>query len=87
MHYAIIIIIGSKRWSSKERQQFRRAWRTHRKKFTNSIDTKTFHNIIEYYYSWKKYCPDEYRGRNRHVSEDVRMMVILQVHIVEWKYI
>lgn len=62
---------GSKRWSSKERQQFRRAWRTHRKKFTNAIDTKSFHNIIEYYYSWKKYCPDEYRGRNRHVSEDV----------------
>ena len=24
---------GSKRWSGKERQQFRRAWRVHRKQF------------------------------------------------------
>ena len=27
--------------------------------------------VIEYYYSWKKYCSEEYRGRNRHTSEEV----------------
>ena len=39
--------------------------------FAVQIDTKRYHDIIEYYYSWKKYCNDEYRGRNRHHSEDV----------------
>ena len=39
--------------------------------FAMQIDTKRYHDIIEYYYSWKKYCNDEYRGRNRHHSEDV----------------
>ena len=37
----------------------------------SSVETKTLPEIIEYYYFWKKYCPDEYRGRNRHVSEEV----------------
>ena len=71
---SITYYIGSKRWLGRERQQFRRAWRVHRKQFRmieSIIESKTLPEIIEYYYSWKKYCPDEYRGRNRHVSDDV----------------
>ena len=81
----LIILIGSKRWSSKERQQFRRAWRVHRKQFQqiqNQVETKSLPEIIEYYYSWKKYCPDEYRGRNRHHSEEV----CVTVHVVTCSY-
>jgi uncharacterized C2H2 Zn-finger protein len=66
--------IGTKYWSSKERQQFRRAWRIHRKCFNmiqSSIESKSLTDIIEYYYSWKKYYPDEYRGRNRHISDEI----------------
>lgn len=35
------------------------------------VESKKFSEIIEYYYTWKKYCSDEYRGRNRHISEEV----------------
>ena len=71
---SITYYIGSKRWLGRERQQFRRAWRVHRKQFRmieSIIESKTLPEIIEYYYFWKKYCPDEYRGRNRHFSDDV----------------
>ena len=34
--------------------------------------TKTLPEIIEHYYTWKKYRNDEYRCRNRHASEEVR---------------
>ena len=33
--------------------------------------TKTLPEIIEHYYTWKKYRNDEYRCRNRHASEEV----------------
>ena len=35
------------------------------------VEGKTLSEVTEYYYYWKKYCNDEYRGRNRHVSEEV----------------
>ena len=35
------------------------------------VEFKAFPEVIEYYYTWKKYCNDEYRGRNRHISEEV----------------
>lgn len=35
------------------------------------MESKRFSELIEYYYTWKKYCSDEYRGRNRHISEEV----------------
>ena len=65
---------GSKRWTGRERQQFRHAWRVHRKQFQlirSALENKLLPEVIEYYYSWKKYCNDEYRGRNRHISEEV----------------
>ena len=37
----------------------------------DQVESKKFPDMIEYYYTWKKYCSDEYRGRNRHVSEEV----------------
>ena len=76
---------GSKYWSPKERQQFRRAWRVHRKQFNmlqSSVETKSLPEIIEYYYSWKKYCPDEYRGRNRHVSEEVSRSTFIYIYLL-----
>ena len=36
------------------------------------VEGKQLSEVVEYYYSWKKYCSDEYRGRNRHISEEVR---------------
>ncbi|XP_064402519.1 nascent polypeptide-associated complex subunit alpha, muscle-specific form-like isoform X3 [Halichondria panicea] len=65
---------GSGRWSARERQQFRRAWRVHRKQFhllKSAVDSKSMPEMIEYYYTWKKYCSDEYRGRSRHFSEEI----------------
>ncbi len=41
------------------------------------MESKQFPDIIEYYYTWKKYCSDEYRGRNRHISEEVCTIQIL----------
>ncbi len=35
------------------------------------VDSKRLPEVVEYYYTWKKYCSDEYRGRNRHISEEV----------------
>ena len=46
----------------------------------SSVETKSLPEIIEYYYSWKKYCPDEYRGRNRHVSEEVGIGLLFIFH-------
>lgn len=36
------------------------------------VESKNFQEVTEFYYTWKKYCSDEYRGRNRHTSEEVR---------------
>ncbi len=94
---------GSGRWSARERQQFRRAWRVHRKQFhllksavsvvclislifclffifyyyyfLLQVDSKSMPEMIEYYYTWKKYCSDEYRGRSRHFSEEVTSFI------------
>ena len=70
--------ISTKKWTARERQQFRRAWRVHRKQFKLLRDscaqvgsTKTLPEIIEHYYTWKKYRNDEYRCRNRHASEEI----------------
>ena len=40
-------------------------------------------SVIEYYYTWKKYCMDEYKGRSRHYSmeEEVLHVKILWVYI------
>ena len=76
---------GSKRWSARERQHFRRAWRVHRKQFPqlkSVVECKSFPEVIEYYYTWKKYCNDEYRGRNRHISEEVSRAS--SIAIPEW---
>lgn len=35
------------------------------------VEGKTLPEVTEFYYYWKKYCNDEYRGRNRHISEEV----------------
>ena len=37
----------------------------------SQVEGKTLPEVTEYYYYWKKYCSDEYRGRNRHISEEV----------------
>ena len=68
------LCVGSKRWTGRERQQFRHAYRVHHKHFAlvrSALENKQLSEVVEYYYSWKKYCSDEYRGRNRHVSEEV----------------
>ena len=41
------------------------------------VEGKTLPEVTEFYYYWKKYCNDEYRGRNRHISEEVRIYDIL----------
>ncbi|XP_065919665.1 uncharacterized protein [Dysidea avara] len=62
---------GSTKWSTKERQRFRRAWRDNQKDFRaihKNVNSKDMRQVIEYYYTWKKYCMDEYKGRSRHYS-------------------
>ena len=81
---------GSKRWTGRERQQFRHAWRVHRKQFQlirSAVENKLLPEVIEYYYSWKKYCNDEYRGRNRHISEEVSNPYTSPSHITHPHYL
>ena len=42
----------------------------------SQVEGKTLPEVTEYYYYWKKYCSDEYRGRNRHVSEEVWVLLL-----------
>lgn len=42
-------------------------------------------NVIEYYYTWKKYCMDEYKGRSRHYSMEEE--VVLHIKFLWISYI
>ena len=56
-----------------EAKLFRRGFREHKKRFDiiqKDISGKTVNELHEYYYMWKKMKPAEYRGRQRHHSDD-----------------
>ena len=56
-----------------EAKLFRRGFREHKKRFDiiqKDISGKTVNDLHEYYYMWKKMKPAEYRGRQRHHSDD-----------------
>ena len=38
------------------------------------VASKNMRNVIEYYYTWKKYCMDEYKGRSRHYSMEEEVL-------------
>ena len=56
-----------------EAKLFRRGFREHKKRFDiiqKDISGKSVNELHEYYYMWKKMKPAEYRGRQRHHSDD-----------------
>jgi uncharacterized C2H2 Zn-finger protein len=64
---------GTSEWKSVESKLFRRGFREYKKKFSYTLKTlsnKTLKELHEYYYTWKKLKPAEYRGRQRHHSDD-----------------
>ncbi|KAK3714417.1 hypothetical protein QZH41_020650 [Actinostola sp. cb2023] len=64
---------GSVKWSARERQTFRNAFRTKNKDFTDlqkEIGTKTVADCVEFYYLWKANNPEAVRGRTRYVDSD-----------------
>ena len=65
--------VGTSEWTNMESKLFRRGFRDHKKKFLYTLKgmtSKTLKELHEYYYTWKKLKPAEYRGRQRHHSDD-----------------
>ena len=56
-----------------ETRLFRKAFREYKKQFDQIhkvLPSKSLKELHEYYYTWKKMKPAEYRGRQRHHSDD-----------------
>ena len=73
MTFSCIDTPGTSEWKSVEAKLFRRGFRECKKKFSYTLKTlsnKTLKELHEYYYTWKKLKPAEYRGRQRHHSDD-----------------
>ncbi|XP_031550999.1 uncharacterized protein LOC116288367 [Actinia tenebrosa] len=64
---------GSIKWSARERQSFRNAFRAKNKDFNDiqkEIGTKTVQDCVEFYYLWKANNPEAVRGRTRYIDSD-----------------
>ena len=71
--YCTCLRTGTTEWRPMEAKLFRRGFRENKKRFDiiqKDLSGKSVNDVHEYYYMWKKMKPAEYRGRQRHHSDD-----------------